>query len=598
MKTRIVLFLMTFSMMFSILPAALTREYVHAEESDRGEETHSINIYSDETKGKVEVPDGGKFKTGAKVTFTIKANAGFTVDSVHAFKSDFSEITTTEEGDNKYSFTMPDCDVMLQVQFTLKIGEGEHIVKVGAGSNSMTIINGDNTSNDELIAKAGDKIKVKHKGIGGKYLTELQLVTKNSKVDVPEVKLENRSGLDTEWSFTMPESSISINGEPVSMRTKYTVSVEPESLKDHVGKEGDTILGESITSYTGTNIRIDNVINGKYYVPEFTFTSNDSTQPAPKVTVKNVENDVTNYKIGRYLVTEAELKVKLVEADKAHKLINRCTDGNKLDINNGSTMSLAGNDVELVLSMNIDKGYHNSKAPVVKSANGKEISLEPVKSWNDNELKWKFNMPDQDVTIEEPEGGLLNVYDKYSINIEEASRKYISCDVDKAFPDSIFKFILTQPEKGHISYVRVRKDGKDYYFHPEEEGKAVKFKMLKGDVDVSAVISDAWTDKGNYNEELYKSPAGDWKLYNGADFAAFMLRMEENRSEFNGKTVTLEDDIDLSGHEWNCASAKGVALVSTKIDGKGKKDHRTAHCRELNSRKRIMELVILLRYLQ
>ncbi len=152
MKRRIVLFLLAFSMMLSVLPAALTREYVHAEESDRGEETHSINIYSDETKGKVEVPDGGKFKTGAKVTFTIKANAGFTVDSIHAFKSDFSEITTTEEGDNKYSFTMPDCDVMLQVQFTLKIGEGEHIVKVGAASNinpaSMTIINGDKTSND------------------------------------------------------------------------------------------------------------------------------------------------------------------------------------------------------------------------------------------------------------------------------------------------------------------------------------------------------------------------------------------------------------------------------------------------------------------
>ena len=62
-------------------------------------------------------------------------------------------------------------------------------------------------------------------------------------------------------------------------------------------------------------------------------------------------------------------------------------------------------------------------------------------------------------------------------------------------------------------------------------------------------LSDRWTDDGNYDAELYASEPGNWVLCDAADLAAYAKKINDGGS-FAGYTVTLANDIDLSGHIW------------------------------------------------
>lgn len=58
-----------------------------------------------------------------------------------------------------------------------------------------------------------------------------------------------------------------------------------------------------------------------------------------------------------------------------------------------------------------------------------------------------------------------------------------------------------------------------------------------------------WTDEGNYDKALYDSGAGNWVINDAADLAAFAKKVNDG-STFEGMTVTLGQNIDLTGHIW------------------------------------------------
>ena len=62
-------------------------------------------------------------------------------------------------------------------------------------------------------------------------------------------------------------------------------------------------------------------------------------------------------------------------------------------------------------------------------------------------------------------------------------------------------------------------------------------------------ISSFWTDDGNYDAELYASAPGNWVISDAADLAALAKKVGDGLT-FEGYTVTLAADIDLSGHRW------------------------------------------------
>ena len=58
-----------------------------------------------------------------------------------------------------------------------------------------------------------------------------------------------------------------------------------------------------------------------------------------------------------------------------------------------------------------------------------------------------------------------------------------------------------------------------------------------------------WTDDGNYDAALYASEPGNWVISDAADLAALAKKVNDGNS-FEGFTVTLTADIDLSAHLW------------------------------------------------
>ena len=58
-----------------------------------------------------------------------------------------------------------------------------------------------------------------------------------------------------------------------------------------------------------------------------------------------------------------------------------------------------------------------------------------------------------------------------------------------------------------------------------------------------------WTDEGNYDAALYASEPGNWVISDAADLAAFAKKVNDGNT-FQGFTVTLTADIDLSAHLW------------------------------------------------
>ena len=58
-----------------------------------------------------------------------------------------------------------------------------------------------------------------------------------------------------------------------------------------------------------------------------------------------------------------------------------------------------------------------------------------------------------------------------------------------------------------------------------------------------------WTDDGNYDAALYASAPGNWVISDAEDLAALAKKVNDGNS-FEGFTVTLTADIDLSAHLW------------------------------------------------
>ena len=62
-------------------------------------------------------------------------------------------------------------------------------------------------------------------------------------------------------------------------------------------------------------------------------------------------------------------------------------------------------------------------------------------------------------------------------------------------------------------------------------------------------VKTFWTDDGNYDTVLYNSAPGNWVISDAADLAALAKKVGDGFT-FEGCTITLTADIDLSGHRW------------------------------------------------
>ena len=255
-------------------------------------------------------------------------------------------------------------------------------------------------------------------------------------------------------------------------------------------------------------------------------------------------------------------------------------DGNEFSIYQGGDFDKAahkwsakkGSTVTLQLKCNRDNGYAydttKNPAPVVTTASGNAVLLEPGKIWPWEKGKfgrWTFTMPDEDITVAKSDDLLLKLK-SYTVAVDESSKSLVSTTVQKIFSGDSVELTLKKPAQGHIKNVIVTAGDKHYYYAPPAVGSSLTIAMPDSNITVSATESDSWFDDGNYDQSLYESPAGDWNITTPAQFAAFMLRMQKNKNEFNGKIITIAKDLDMSAHEWQGVKPKasGRSIVTIK----------------------------------
>ena len=255
-------------------------------------------------------------------------------------------------------------------------------------------------------------------------------------------------------------------------------------------------------------------------------------------------------------------------------------DGNEFSILDGGSFDEAahkwsakkGSKVTLQLKCDVSKGYAydttKNPAPVVTTASGKEVTLTPKKVLSymvGKFAQWTFTMPDENITVANSDNLLLK-YESHTVSVDESSRALVSASVQQSFPGAKFDLTLKKPTRGHIKNVIVAAGDKHYYYAPPAVGSSLTIAMPDSNITVSATVGDSWFDEGNYDQSLYESPAGDWNITTPAQFAAFMLRMQKNKNEFNGKIITIAKDLDMSAHEWKGVNAKasGRSIVTIK----------------------------------
>lgn len=254
-------------------------------------------------------------------------------------------------------------------------------------------------------------------------------------------------------------------------------------------------------------------------------------------------------------------------------------DGNEFSILDGGSFDEAahkwsakkGSKVTLQLKCDVSKGYAydttKNPAPVVTTASGKAVTLTPKKVFPymvGKFAQWTFTMPDENITVANS-GNLLLKYESHTVSVDESSRALVSAPVQQSFPGAKFDLTLKKPAQGHIKNVIVSAGGKHYYYAPPAFGSSLTIAMPDSNITVSATVGDTWFDEGNYDKSFFESPASDWNITTPAQFAAFMLRLQKNKNEFNGKIITIAKDLDMSAHEWKTVDPKdGLSVVTLK----------------------------------
>lgn len=255
-------------------------------------------------------------------------------------------------------------------------------------------------------------------------------------------------------------------------------------------------------------------------------------------------------------------------------------DGNEFSIYQGGSYDEAahkrkankGEQVTLQLKCDVSNGYAydttKNPAPVVTTASGKAVTLTSKKVFSymvGKFAQWTFTMPDEDITVANSDNLLLK-YESHTVSVDASSRALVSASVQQSFPGAKFDLTLKKPAHGHIKNIIVAAGDKHYYYAPPEVGSSLTIAMPDSNITVSATESDSWFDDGNYDQSLFESPAGDWNITTPAQFAAFMLRMQKNKNEFNGKIITIAKDLDMSAHEWKGVNSKasGRSIVIIK----------------------------------
>ena len=83
-----------------------------------------------------------------------------------------------------------------------------------------------------------------------------------------------------------------------------------------------------------------------------------------------------------------------------------------------------------------------------------------------------------------------------------------------------------------------------------------------------SACADTWTDEGNYDFSWYNTTDTEFHLDSAAQLAGLAYVVNAGTDQFVDKTIVLDSDIDLSGHNWTPIGTYEHDFEGT-LDGNG-----------------------------
>lgn len=135
---------------------------------------------------------------GGTVTITATPDAGYQLDMLTVKDSAGSEITLTDQGSGKYTFTMPASKVSISAAF--KPLQTEHKIQIDRIKNGVVMV-------EPKLAIAGEEITLTVQPDAGCQLVKLTALDKDGK----EISMVNPA--ESKFTFIMPDSDVTIQAE-------------------------------------------------------------------------------------------------------------------------------------------------------------------------------------------------------------------------------------------------------------------------------------------------------------------------------------------------------------------------------------------------
>lgn len=191
-----------------------------------------------------------KYRRGASVTFTVKANEGYEVDKVTVKRSN-TEVNYTDNGDGTYTFTMPGGSVTITVTFK---ETAKDPVKDPETETFAVKFDGVTVENGSMTVSAG-----------GKEITSGTEVEKDTKVTLKFTPVESTTGEGYTWDTT---SVVKANTDTLTVtnnEASFTVTADTTitvtgGFREKVEGELEPSLklsGDLPTGFSANSVKVD-----------------------------------------------------------------------------------------------------------------------------------------------------------------------------------------------------------------------------------------------------------------------------------------------------------------------------------------------------
>ena len=424
---------------------------------------------------------------GTTVTLTTTPDPGYYLDELSVWTGHGVTVTTTDQGNGVYTFTMPADDVYVGAKF--KELEGYYRVNLGQYDNGTVTTN-------FAVAPAGATITLTVTPDYGYYLDFLDVYTDHG---VTVTTTDHGSGL---YSFIMPADNVSVKA----------IFKEQEGYRIYTDNYNNgTVTSDYVRAPAGTTVTLTVTPSFAYELDQLTVNNNDNNLP---VALTNV--DGTHY---TFVIPAADVRVEATftaaVVESSRLLLDYTLDPNTGSWIDYDVTAIAGlapettvpvwdtTDAVFVIetARTGDAVVFSVTPEIGLTISAEDLCLYPAVSdlrliaESGNTKTFSFTMPNYDVHIKPSP----RATDPYYITVTSFGAGTAYSDLSTAYPGETVTVYATPSVEWAIDWISVMNTANNSTLPVTELGSGVyTFLMPEGDANVDVQFyyhPHVWSDK-------------------------------------------------------------------------------------------------------